>query len=442
MQVFDCDDSGNAPSARQIREHLAQRMNRIPILGEHLEDDPVKLDYPYRVADSSGIDSHINEVFVHGKTWNECMRDFSKLMETRLDPYKSLWQVHVLREIMDVPGSRGPATALVFQFSHCATDGLGSVDLVRALLASTQTVCEPAPDDLASRPRLRHSMFGAVRGSYNSLRLASQTAGNYVRSRTTKTADTIELPIPGFLAGPSLGRPMSRTFPLALADLRVPGFTITETLATAISLAIERYAKAFELPIATYRCNVPVALPPRSTSRDLNRISPCAIDLHVLTEDLTLRASSISQELRDGKQAATSAAAEKFRSFVNQVPAPALRIFTRIEARKLEVPCERVSVHTKLASYRAGPADTTLAGAPVLFASSLPSIGFNIRLAHNAIGLGDTVCISITAAPEAIADIEFYEKTVRSSIVDVVTALRLGVSSDSSQDEFGRTNPL
>jgi hypothetical protein len=66
-----------------------------------------------------------------------------------------------------------------------------------------------------------------------------------------------------------------------------------------------------------------------------------------------------------------------------------------------------------------GAADLVFGGATVRFTAGFTSLSPVMSLTHGVHGIGDTVTISITTSPSAIADIDHYEQLLNDAIDEV-----------------------
>ncbi|MET0197161.1 MAG: wax ester/triacylglycerol synthase domain-containing protein, partial [Rhodococcus fascians] len=126
-------DTGDLPSPTfdEITEFIGVRARSIPDLNKRLVEIPGNLDYPY--WSRSGEPPRILQF--DSRTWEGVVDELGLLVQTPVDATRAAWQVHVARDVEDVPHASGRALVVVFQVSHALTDGRGATRLARALFS-------------------------------------------------------------------------------------------------------------------------------------------------------------------------------------------------------------------------------------------------------------------------------------------------------------------
>ncbi|MDZ7914517.1 MAG: hypothetical protein U5O16_22195 [Rhodococcus sp. (in: high G+C Gram-positive bacteria)] len=395
MQVFDADASDEARSLSAIREQIERNVRNVPRLSLRVAAHPLRTDLPYWVPDPAPVDAHVVEVDAWGKSWAECMPAIASIVGVSLDPFVSCWCVHVLRGVRGLPGASGVATVT----AHLG----GPPTLAQSVLGVGRTV--------AGATALAVSALTGQRSKVP-VRQGSTAGGGNVADGAVRKEVVPSGPI------------SVRVFVVPLNDLRVPGFTVTLVLLTAISFALERYSAETGVSRKPYLYNVPMAVPDSFVRAGMNKISGALVTLRVDVAVLGSRAQAVRDNLIASRVEATGPArAELFRS-MDRTPGPLIRAFAArsawLRAKRPMLP----GTHAKLASYTAGEADLELAGARLLFVSSVPGIGFGIKLAHNGIGVGGLVGISVTSTEDLIENPDRYEQILRDALAEVVQELR------------------
>lgn len=420
VQVFDCTAAGQAPAFADVVAQVTEAAARIPVLGTKLAADPLNLDLPYRVRDDAPLATRISDTDAAGESWTHCMdRYVAPLLRRNVDPFDGLWRLHVIRNVSGAPHSSGPATIAVLQIAHCAADGKGAAGLLRSLVSPVGSGASEGWGMLPTPPTVKHSLLGVVRNIAVLPSLAQSLVTMWrLDRRARQDAPPLECPVeePSAPAMPALDGPAAvRVFSVPLAALRGRGTTVTVAVLAAISVALKQYFAESGIDSPSFSCNVPVSVPSEFAPGAANRIASSRMDLHLDVDDLAERTAKIAEGLSRVHEGAVGVVGRANARLTTVVPAPILRRYLSRALQGTEGNPVLARI-VKVASYTAGAPDTALAGAPVLFAASVPAVGFGLQLAHNAIGMGDVVGIAVTATPSVIADIDRYTEILRHAL--------------------------
>jgi diacylglycerol O-acyltransferase len=135
--VFDPPEDGRRPSFRELRDHLASRLNRAPRYRQRLAFVPFDLHDPVWVDDDKfDIDRHVMEA-----QSGDIGTVAETAMSTPLERSRPMWETWIAPELDD--GRIG----VVGKVHHCTVDGLAAVELATLLLDATP---EPPAADIQS----------------------------------------------------------------------------------------------------------------------------------------------------------------------------------------------------------------------------------------------------------------------------------------------------
>lgn len=421
-----CFADAGLPTA-ELRETLARRIIRIPDLLVHVLDTPANIAYPIWEP-CEFIDDQFVVHPLPAATWSNLTTALGDLLNTGVRAQHRPWRLHLFREVADAPGFAPDETALVavLQLSHALADGRRAAEIARALFTEG--------DAPLSSSRKHAGMTGWPAAAMALPRIPISMARTVIRGLAAARAqrELAELTAAGAIPPPSPGASpnyfngggatpeshAARMLVLNAADLRAPGFTVTVVAATAISLAMQRYLTARDLPADTLRAQIPMAVATDGTTR--NSYRDLSVDLHPDDPCLRRRAARTAADLATRRTRAAHPLHRAQAAVTDSLPAPLLhRDVTHYPIDQLP---DQVSGHTVISSVHRGPADLTLGNAPVRFTAGFPALGSVMHLTHGIHGLGETVTISIHADP-AVLDIDAYTDLLATARTEVATAL-------------------
>lgn len=412
-------------AAGQVRS----RARREPALRARVARVPFDLDYPHWAAADSA------DVLVRpGGSW-EVVRDaVADLFSDPVDPYVLPWRMHLFGPVDGAPRCSGPATVAVLQVSHALADGRRAADLARALLSADTVAPQPFP----VRSGFGSALFGAVRLPLQVIRtVRSGLEVADIRADLDRRTEAGELPPPAVPCPPTAlnVRPGERrdVRPLVrdAAGFAPRGVSVTVAGTTAVSLALERYLRVNgdDVPRAL-AAEVTVARPSRGAER--NSFRNVSVPLHPGTPP-ALRLRLIARSLAAARERAGDPAWDALGEPDRAVPA-ALALMG-IRGFDPGVRPDTVGGATVVSSVSRGPADLELCGAPVAFTAGFPALSPVMGVTHGIHGLtgaaaagaagpvsgagGGTVTVTVTSAPEAVADPDRYAELLGAALDEV-----------------------
>lgn len=422
--IFDTSSLSEAPTTDEVRAHVVDRARDIDALHRRVVNPAGHLDYPMWVVDPTDVRLRVVAAADGCIDWATCVDRLAALSESALDPTRHTWRLHVFPEVTGAPGCAATATVIVLQLSHTLVDGRGAMSLARALFgadASAETPSVRAATHTPGRAELAVRSLGrcGLRSAGAPAALIESTRASRrsraLQHRGALPPDPTRRPPAGFNNPPGPRRAVSLVS-LPVRELKLPGLTVTHGALTAVSIAMERFARDHDDPAACeLGAHVTVGVPAGVRWSANNRFLPAMVCLGTGSADVRERGARIKASL-DGEIARLSNP-DVLRQFdvPNRVPRPVLRA---MEPRSSARPAS-VLAHTSVTSLNRGPADLSLCGAPAVSTAGFPALSPAGSISHGLYTLGDTATFSVLTAPESFADAEDYPQYLREALDDV-----------------------
>jgi WS/DGAT/MGAT family acyltransferase len=151
--VFDSPAGGGPPSLEEVRHRTAEGLLRLPRYRARLSSTKVGgLSWPQWVHDDHfDVSKHVRHAMLRAPGGDRELCDFvGRFFSRPLDRTRPLW------ELVVVEGLEHDRWALIQKTHHCLVDGVGSVDVLEALLDHEQRPSSsrplPAPSDESRQP--------------------------------------------------------------------------------------------------------------------------------------------------------------------------------------------------------------------------------------------------------------------------------------------------
>lgn len=343
---------GPAPSYTEMLDAVAAKLPLVPRYRQKVRGVPLALAGPVWVDDAAfDLEYHVRETALPlpgGE--DELRRLLGRLMSTRLDRDRPLW------EIWMVTGLADDCWALVCKIHHCMVDGISGTDLLAVLLdRSPKPHPSPVYDEWDPEPEpsttalLADAMLERIRqplaAGRETLRLAARPWLSL--ARLGKTAHGLTgfgmglRPTPASsLCGP-LGTP--RCYAWARADLddvrtirHAFGGTVNDVVLTAITAGLRALLESRgETPVAhSVRTLVPVSVrTPDARGRLDNRVSAMLADLPVEVGDPIARLRETRYRLIRLKLSGEAVAGETVTAIARYLPFDVVRLGERLAFR-------------------------------------------------------------------------------------------------------------
>ena len=339
--VFDPPEHGSRPSFRELRDHLASRLDRAPRYRQRLAFVPFDLHDPIWVDDDKfDITRHVMEA-----PGGDIGSIAETVMSTPLERSRPMWETWIAPELDD--GRIG----VVGKVHHCTVDGLAAVELATLIL---DAMPEPPAADIDSwEPQPAPGMLERlVRGvtdraltELNLLRLPAALLGS--PGRLAADARRAAMAI-----GNTFGRPATPTSTLnprisplrGLARLGRPiddfvrikshfGTTLNDVVLAVCSGGVQRFlAERGEVP-GTVKAMVPVTMRAADAAGDLgNRISFMFMELPTDEPDPAARLREINGTTSERKRSGEPQGGDTVLTALRYTPRTVQRVMTRLVA--------------------------------------------------------------------------------------------------------------
>ena len=148
---------GPAPTLKELTNHIACRLHRIPRYRQRLAFPPLDTGRPLWIDDTSfNLDYHVRASALPEPGNDAQLMDLvSRIDSQPLDRSKPLWECYVISGIAPEPdGHAEKRFALIIKTHHALVDGVSGVDLATVLFDLTAE--PPAPELEASEPWRPH----------------------------------------------------------------------------------------------------------------------------------------------------------------------------------------------------------------------------------------------------------------------------------------------
>ncbi|MGW0177090.1 wax ester/triacylglycerol synthase domain-containing protein [Rhodococcus sp. NPDC003322] len=401
---------------------MRDRLDRAEVLRRRLVRVPGDLDHPYwSFAPDVDLDHHIRVQRIGETSWRALSDHLAETTKQPVDLAHNPWELHLLTEIRGVAGIPDDATLVVLRFHHCATDGLGAVQVARALFDDPEAVS------------CLEGRRGPIRGPVSSLlRLPAQFIGlgrSLVRSAAARR-DLTALVESGALSTPRHRRPRTRfngnqsgqrTFgraKFALSDVRevarATGTSVNDVVLAIVGGGLGAYLGGLgEAPDGALAAQVPRSIRDRSHVAASNKITTMFVDLH--TDEPTpierlrrIHDSAIAEKARVQHQSAID-----IESPIDHAPAIYLRIALRLSQRKSAAAARSTEstvtwANTLVTSMPRGAADLMFGGSPVVDGFYVPPIHPGAGLSHSVVSIGDVLSVEFTSDAAMMRDPDAY----------------------------------
>jgi hypothetical protein len=356
-------------------------------------------DLRLRVKDTSALtyprwvpgDVDAGQIVVHGlerPDWHGCLDAVARLADEQLDLRRSAWRLHVYGSVDGVPGSVGPSSVAVLQIGHALGDGVRSSALAAVLFGRSANV--PAPIYGRSDCLLWRSVIAAR----THRALERDTAAGLIPPPAPPR------PVRSINSRPGRARTV-RTVVRRRSRLRGP--TVTVGVLAAVATALSGYLRARGEDASTLGAEVPMAK--SGGRRANNHFGNVGVGLYpdVRSDDRARRiAADLDDRRRRGEHPAFCAGSEAMASV------PALLVRWGVRQFDADAQSPVVTGNTVVSSVNRGPADLRFGGRPVILTAGYPALSPMMGLTHGVHGIGDTIAISVHAAPSALADVDEY----------------------------------
>ena len=308
-----------------LKEHLRRRMHVSPIFQRRVETMPLDLAAPVWVDCDVDLDYHVRQIMLpRPGSIRQLEAYVARLHSSLLDRSRPLWEVYLFE------GLETGEVAIYTKVHHCTLDGMGSIELVKALLDIT-----PTPREVrASRHRLQRDIHlglaemvqASVSHNLRQTLRALQVVGPAARGLVSTGRRLLERVRadggllrrlqggrrPIFAPRTALNVTITNqrafgTLTLPLAEVKEVGksvgATINDMVMAICAGGLRRYLReTTELPNDPLIAMMPVSLREKGDDSMTNQVSMLPVSLHTDMPDPNRRMSAIRDSLAEAKE--------------------------------------------------------------------------------------------------------------------------------------------
>ena len=425
-----------------VRQTFRNSLQNSPILTQKLLSLPMGMDEPYWVNDEKfDLKQHIGECDVPPPgSWEQLKILLARLHAKGLNMDKPLWYAWFITGLDNIEGIAPGSSALMLKIHHAAIDGVSLAGLVAALHdGEANEANQPgigqqgAPDHVAmwSRANLKHwtrplklaSTVSRLIPAVSKLRELKKTAELSSSTKHSKTR---------FNGAVTQGRVIG-TLQFPVQDLRAIKREVRRVTPNGIAVsivggALRKYLQAHgELPQASLVCGAPINLRSREDGTVGNKIATMQIGLATDIADPLERVRAVHQYALLGKARinilGTGTVMDISESVAPGVLAEGLRALSFASTRVSEMP---VPFHVMISNVPGPSKPISLDGAPLYSLIGLGPIRHSMGLFHVVSNSAEIYTISFTSCRSIMPDAEFYERCLRESFEELLTAALFG----------------
>lgn len=434
LQIYD---PSTAPGGRvRFKELLAIFENRLdcsPVFKSKLLEVPLSLDHPYWIEDDEfDIEYHLRHISLpRPGDWRQLMIQASRLQSQHLDKSRPLWEIYVIEGLNNVEGVRKGCFALFTKMHHAIVDGVGSLEIQRAIHD-----LEPLKPDL---PRLTPPPRRARVPEPSPWRLLAKSPFSCT-VKSTRLARALACAAPGLLRAalasgdgerPSAPRTIfnvGRASPnrvidgrfFELAEIReiakrVPGAKVNDVVLAVVGGALRRYLQSkSRLPARTLVAGCPIDIRRGDVGHaaHANMVSMMNAPLGTDIADPLERLRAVFRGTLEAKARTREIGAARLTALPMNLPAP---IAKNLYPPLMEIlgRSGRLAFNTVVTNVP-GPAQPIyLAGARMVRMIGMGPVIDQAGLFHAAFSYDGMLSISFTACREMLPDPGFYAECIQ-----------------------------
>lgn len=398
-----------------FREHVIERVKRIPHFHWKLHEVPMGLDLPYWVEDENfSYSHHIRRIGLPSPGDREVLGEVvSYLYSKHLDRTRPLWEMWLIE------GLEGGRYAVLQKLHHCMMDGEGAAKLA-------EIMCDLEPD---AKPRKVESAISSARAGKapSQRRQLSNTATHLALFPSRATREIAEF------VTPMLKKRMRRRGKSEDGKREVPQASFNADITCdrgfvfgSVSLTdIKRVKAHFDvsvndvvlalvggslrsflqqqgnLPDESLCTSIPVSLRTEEDDEFSNRVTNTSVTLATDVEDPVERLSRIHSETGEAKKVSRSGA----KSMVDVMQIlPPLLVNAMIASTPTDAAAQMLGANLIVSNVRGSPRAMYIAGARMETSYPMsiltPGMGINVT----CVSYVDQVDFGIAIAPELVPD--------------------------------------
>ena len=423
-------DSSHRPdfSFELYRQHIEDRLEKIPQFHWRLHEVPLGLDLPYWVEDENfSFEHHIRRIAVPSPGDDRALAEVvSYLYTNHLDRSRPLW------EIWFIEGLAGGEFAVLQKMHHCMIDGEGASKLVEAMCdfepdAPPRTI---DPAIMNARPgevpeHWRRALNTAIHLYGMPLRISREAIGAIRHSVSKRLRDGVKSGKKPVTPSTSFNADISgdRGFvygSVSLEDIKVIkthfGVTVNDVVLALVGSSLRDYLlQKGELPDESLRTSIAVSLRTDSDDEFSNHVTVTTVTLATDLADPARRLQAIAEESARAKDEAHHGG-KGVMEFMQLLPP--LLVNAMINMAPADQVAQMAGVNLIVSSVRGSEKPLYVAGARMtsMYPMSIisPGGGINVTCVSYAGNVDFGVTIEPAMVPEPWRIIDGLHKALKS----------------------------
>jgi WS/DGAT/MGAT family acyltransferase len=342
--VLDPSTTSGGLGFRQIRHHVATRVDQVPPFRKRMVEVPFGIQHPALVDDPDfDLDFHLRRVSLPAPGGpGELAAVVGSIVERPLDRTRPLWEFHV------VEGLEHGHLALVTKVHHSIIDGVSGTEVLAAFFDLSPSVEDGertdrdrwSPSEVPGEiDRLCSAIGGIPRQADRIARMLGSTART-ARTVSSRNREAEGMPPPSPFMAPrtSINRSISphrrvRFTEVPLADIdhvrRVLGGTVNDVVLAMAAGSLRFFFEQRHEPLeGSLVALVPVSVRSEAERTALgNRVAPMLVSLATDIDDPVARLTAIGEGMRAAKEQHRSVGADLYARWAQAlVPMVATRV--------------------------------------------------------------------------------------------------------------------
>jgi diacylglycerol O-acyltransferase len=427
---------------KQILEHIAARLKRLPTLTRHLKTVPFSLDHPYWVDDGDfDPEYHIRHIALpQPGDWRQLCIQISRIHARPLNRARPLWEIYVIEGLDNVEGYPPGSFALFSKMHHAAVDGASGMEITAAIHDLERRPpededrewrdAEPRPSALKL---LARAQINTLRQPLRFISVARNTvpgmAKAYLALRKGRFERIGKVPRTRFNGSVSSYRVFT-AISVSLSDVKaiknaVEGATVNDVALTIVGGAMRRYLEHHdELPDESIVAMAPVNV--RDTSEKGtggNVVSTMSVRVRSDIEDPAQRLQAVSRAARSAKAYNNAVGAKTMTDYSQFIPSTLTAQAARLATRWHLVNQIRPIYNCVVTNVPGPQVPLYISGAKMLSNFGTGPVADGLGLFHVISSYCGEFTVSATSCREMMPDPAFYRECLRESFESLKNAV-------------------
>ena len=148
MIIYDPSTApGGTLTHDQLRQHIADRITRAPVMHRKLVRVPFDLDNPWWVhQDSVDLDHHVSRIALpQPADWRELCHHVGRFLARPVDLKRPPWELCFIEGLDNIDGLPAGAFAMLMKIHHSVIDGVSGMEMAAGLHDFAATPSAPPP---------------------------------------------------------------------------------------------------------------------------------------------------------------------------------------------------------------------------------------------------------------------------------------------------------